>query len=128
MSTKATSLNKGTDAIALPANWTETDTTEIARFERADGAVLRIRRELPTRSADRCNRATHTDADGQLRVLYHTDSLPSPSQEIHTGGTVDDARMAALDYIRNRCTEHDRQLVTDAVGLLHCPACTGGEQ
>jgi len=122
MSTNATSPNKGTDAVALPPNWTET-----ARFERDDGAVLRIRHDLRTRSADRCNRATHTDADGQLRVLYHTEPLPSPSEEIHIGGTVDDARTAALDYIRNRCGEHDRQLVTDAVGLLHCPACTGGE-
>ncbi len=126
MSTTHATPDKGTDALALPANWTETDTTEIARFERDDGAVLRIRRGLPTRSADRCNRATHTEADGQIRVLYHSEPLPSPSQEIHTGGTVDDARTAALDYICNHCTEHDRQLVTDAVGVLHCPACMEG--
>lgn len=128
MSTNATSPNKGTDEVALPATWAETETTEIARFERDDGALIRIRRETPITSAERCNRGERVDADGTVRVLFHTEELPSTPDEIHSGGTVEDARDAALAFIRGRCAEHQRQLITDAAGCLHCPACMEGER
>jgi len=125
MSTTHSAPNKGTDdAAELPANWTRTDTTEVARFERDDGAVLRVRTDLPTRSAAACNRGERVDATGEVRVLFHADPMPSPSSEIHTGGAEQDGIDVALAFIDGRCPDHDRQLTTDAAGCVHCPECT----
>lgn len=130
MSTTHATPEKGTDAAALPANWTETTTTEVARFERDDGAVLRVRTELPIRDAATFNdgHVGADDADGTPVVLFNREALPSDATEIHRGGTIDDARDAALAFLTDRCTEHDRQLVVDAAGCLHCPACTEAER
>jgi len=124
--TSDTGADAQNDSVALPANWAETETTEIARYERDDGAVLRIRCETPITSAAKFNRGERVDADGTVRVLFHTEPLPSSGEEVHSGGTVEDARAAALAFIRGRCVDHQRQLVTDAAGVLHCPDCTGG--
>jgi len=128
MSTKLTRRENGTDKEELPATWTEVKTTELARFEHTSGAVIRIRSEMPTRSAAEFNAATHTDATGQIRTLYHAEELPSEARELHAGGTEQDAREAALAFITNRCPEHDRELTTDAAGCLFCPACTEADR
>jgi len=128
MSTKTPSPNKGTDKVELPSNWTRVETSEVARFEHDDGAIVRVRTELPTRSATQCNRAEHTDATGTVTVLYHTDSLPSEGTELHTGGTEQDGVDAAIAFIQDRCPTHDRKLTTDAAGCRFCPACTEVER
>ncbi|NHX37184.1 MULTISPECIES: hypothetical protein [Halolamina] len=105
MSTTHSSRENGTDRVELPANWIETDTTELARFERDDGAVLRVRTELPTRSAAAFNRGERVDATGTVRVIFHAEPLPSSSSEIHAGGTEQDARDAALAFIREHAED-----------------------
>lgn len=99
---------QGTDAQndTAPGNWYATD-AEIARWRHPSGALVRIRRELPLRDTSSFNRAEHTDAEGQLTVLYHTQPLPSQAEEIHRGGTVQDARTAARKAMLRR-PEADR--------------------
>ena len=94
---------QGTDAQndTAPGNWYETN-GEIARWRHPSGAIVRIRREIPLRDTARCNRGERTDAEGTLTVLYHTESLPSEADEVHSGGTEQDAREAALATMRNR--------------------------
>jgi len=127
MSTNDTRPNKGTDEAALPSNWTETDTAEIARFERDDGAVCRVLTKIPIRPEGATD-AIRPNLTEDIQVLYHKEQLPSPSCEIGTYGTEQAGRDAALAFIRGRCPEHQRQLVTDAVGVPHCPECTGANE
>jgi len=122
MSTTHSTAEKATDE-ELPANWTETATSEIARFERDDGAVVRVRTDFAVRSAAEFNSATHSDASGTVIVLFDDadDERPEP---IHEGGTEADGRAAALAFVRDDyCMDHDRELVTDASGALFCPGC-----
>lgn len=100
MSTTTPRPNKGTDE-ELPPNWTETTTTAIARFERDDGAVVRVKRDFTARSLEEYKRASHIDADGEVYVLFNENPLPSSSDEIHRGGTATDGRSAALAFIRH---------------------------
>lgn len=107
----------------MPADWTRTDTSEVARFEHDDAAVLPVRTDFPTRSAAQYNRGVRVDATGTVRVLFHKEALPSPSRGIHAGGTEADGVDAAIAFIRGRCPTHDRRLTTDAAGCRHCPEC-----
>ncbi|WP_373189957.1 hypothetical protein [Halolamina sp.] len=100
MSTKTPSRENGTDATELPANWTE---TSFGHFERDDGAVVRVRQEIPLRSAAEFNKATHTDADGLYTVLHHEEPLPSAANPVARDGSEGGARAAALDYISEEC-------------------------
>jgi len=83
-------------------NWYETDATEVARWKHPSGALIRIRREIPLRSAEAANEGRRTDADGELVVLHHDNPLPSEAEEIHRGGTEADARGAALSAMLDR--------------------------
>jgi len=127
MSTNDTRPNKGTDEAALPSNWIETDTAEIARFERDDGAVCRVVSKIPLRP-DGATDAIRPHTTEKVRVLFHLEQLPSPSREICTEETEQAGHDAAVAFIRGRCPEHQRQLVTDAVGVPHCPECTGANE
>lgn len=98
MSTKTPTADKATDAEELPANWTETATAEVARFERDDGAVVRVRTEFAIRSAAEFNAATHCDATGTVCVLFDAPDDDRP-ETIHEGGTEADGRAAALEHI-----------------------------
>jgi len=99
MSTTHAGRENPTDATELPANWAETQTTVIARFERDDGAVVRVRTDFAVRSAAECNNATHTDATGTVEVVFNAEPLPSDAETIYEGGTEADARKAALGEV-----------------------------
>jgi len=94
--TTDTGADAQNDSDELPANWTE---TRHNHFERADGAVVRVRTDFPIRSAAEFNAATHTDATGTPEVLFHP-ADESGYELVHRGGTEPDAREAALAYIR----------------------------
>lgn len=123
MSTTRPTADKATDE-ELPTNWTETMTTEVARFERDDGAVVRIRTDIPIRSAAKFNSASHFTGTGTVHVLFE-DADGEPPETIHEGGTEADGRAAALAFLHNYvCTDHQRELVADATDCLICPGCT----
>jgi len=90
------------DSDALPGNWYATDASEVARFKHPSGALIRIRREIPLRSAEAANEGRHGDADGELVVLHHSNPLPSEAEEIHRGGTESEGRDAARSTMLDR--------------------------
>lgn len=97
MSTKTPNCKNDT----APGNWYSTN-AEIARWCHPSGAIIRLRREIPLRDAAACNRGERSDAEGSITVLYHAEPLPSEAEEVHRGGTEQDAREAALEAMNQR--------------------------
>lgn len=116
MSTTPPRPNKGTDE-ELPLNWTETTTTTIARFERDDSAVVRVKHDFAAQSLEEYNCASQVGADGQVYGLFNQGPLPSSSEELHRGGTPADGRSAEMTFI---CHSAERELVHPEGGSMNC--------
>lgn len=97
MPTTQPGLENPTDDV--PDSWCKTGELE---WTRDDGALLRVRVSLPTRSAAEFNHATHTDASGQYEVLFHARGLPSVPTDVDTVGTRTAARLRALEEMERR--------------------------
>lgn len=91
MSTEAPTTQNGTDT-----EWTQTgDRT----WERGDGAVLRIKEELPIVDAESFNCARHTETNRPVVALFHAEPLPSRPEEIHRSHAEEAAREAVTEFM-----------------------------